>query len=687
MVFEDVHWIDPSSRELLDLIVERVRRLHVLVIITFRQEFSPPWVGLPHVTFRALSRLGSRDGAAVIANLAAGKAVPPQVVEQIFERADGVPLFLEELTKTVLESPHLREAAGSHALTKPLPPLAIPLTLQASLMARLDRLESGRGVAQTAAVIGREFSHALIAAVASLPESDLRHALNRLADAELIFCRGVPPDASYVFKHALILDAAYSSLLRSRRQQLHKRIAQVLEEEFPQVAEVEPEVLARHYTEAGQLDRAIEKWEVAGHRERARSAQHEAAAHFREAACLIAELPDSDEQRAREATLLLWLGQALFGALGGGAPETIAAFVRAKDLARELGDRDVLCRAAYGASVAYTLTGRFDAPLALAAEVSEVAERDDDDLCVAVAARVCCGGHTYRGELLEAERRAERGMVIFRRDDVVGRADTGFAHHPILTIPATLGLVTWALGRPDQALRLTEESLAAAEARLSVDENSVAYLMVWISFVHVLRRSPQEAIKYTAKLRRFTEERGSRFWNAVADWQEGAALIEMGQFEGGLSMLQAGAQRFFAVGSRQHEPFIRQFEARAHMELGRLSDAAGCLAEAQQAIDETNQRFYEPEQHRLMGRLNLTRGDRSDAKAHYRRAIDIARSQAGRSWELRAATDMARFWRDQGKRAKAHDLLAPVYGWFTEGFDTGDLIEAKVLLNELISLD
>jgi predicted ATPase len=280
MTYEDVHWIDPTTQELLGLAVERIQRLPVLALITFRPEFTPPWSGQPHVSALALTRLGRREGAALVEQVAQDKALPDEVATQIVAKTDGVPLFVEELTKTVLESGLLKDAGDHYELAGPLPPLALPSTLNDSLLARLDRLAPVKEIAQIGAALGREFSHGLLAAVADRPETELQPALDQLVAAELVYRRGTSPEVTYSFKHALVQDAAYGTLLKSRRQQLHARIGRVLEEQFPESADTQPELLAHHCTEAGQIERAVDYWHQAGRQAIARSAMAEAVAQL-----------------------------------------------------------------------------------------------------------------------------------------------------------------------------------------------------------------------------------------------------------------------------------------------------------------------------------------------------------------------------------------------------------------------
>ena len=369
MVFEDAHWIDPTSRELLDLTVERVRSLPVLLIVTFRPEFQPPWTGQPQVTMLALNRLDRRDRTALVEQIAGGKALPDEVVAQIVERTDGVPLFVEELTKSVLESGLLREEADRYVLDGALPPFAIPTSLHDSLMARLDRLASVRLVAQIGAAIGREFSYALLRAVSRLPEDELQAALARLVASELVFQRGTPPDAVYSFKHALVQDAAHGSLLRSTRQQLHAQIAEALETHSPELMDSQPELFAQHYAEAGLVEKSVAYWGKAGRRSAARSAMAEAAAQFQKGLDQLALLPDNPERQRQELEFCSALGAVLRAVKGYAAPETGHAYARARELWEQLGSPSEFLQVPYGQSRYHVYRGEFD-----------LAQRLDEDL-------------------------------------------------------------------------------------------------------------------------------------------------------------------------------------------------------------------------------------------------------------------------------------------------------------------
>ena len=410
MVFEDIHWIDPTSLDLLDRTVARVAELPVLLIVTFRPEFQPTWVGQPHVAMLALSRLDRRDGATIIAGVTKGKALPDAVVEQILVRTDGVPLFIEELTSTLLESGLMHETTDHYVLEGPLPPLAIPTTLQASLAARLDRLASVKDVAQVGAAIGRQFSHELIDAVASLSPADLDRALERLSRAGLISRRGMPPDATYSFKHALVQDAAYATLLKSWRQQLHAKIAKALIERFPAMAEFLPEVVAHHFSEAGLASEAIGYWHKAGDMAQRRSANEEAISHLRRALDSIGHIADEGERTKVEVELQVGMGAALMVTRGFGASEVLEAYSRAEELCKRFGERADIFPALWGQWLFRFARAELDAAQGLCGRLLVLAEKSGDAGLRLQAHHAAWATSFYRGELARVSS-ARRGWT------------------------------------------------------------------------------------------------------------------------------------------------------------------------------------------------------------------------------------------------------------------------------------
>ncbi len=411
-LYEDAHWIDPSTLELLSLVVERIRGLRALLLITFRPEFQSPWTGHAHVTTLSMSRLGRRQGADLVAQVIDGKRLPAAVVEQIVARTDGVPLFVEELTKTVLESGLLADKGDHYELVGSLPPLAIPATLHDSLMARLDRLARVKEVAQIGAVIGREFSHELLVAVADRPPGQLHGALERLVSSELVFRRGAPPHATYAFKHALVQEAAYQSLLRSRRASLHARILRALEQESRDSKEVEPELLAHHATQAGAVAKAVRYWHLAGEKALERSANAEAAGHLARGLELLGELPDPAARRPLELELRLTLGPALIATRGQTAGEVGANYGRARDLAGEIGEDTQAFRALFGLWQFHLLRAEVRTARVLSEQCAALARRRDDRELLLGACRALGAAHYYLGEFVAAQATLMEGIAL-----------------------------------------------------------------------------------------------------------------------------------------------------------------------------------------------------------------------------------------------------------------------------------
>ena len=413
MVLEDVHWSDPTTRESLDLIIDRVPTLRVLMILTFRPEFTPPWIGRSHVTMLTLNRLPRRQGAEMIAYVTGGKALPKEIADQIVDRTDGVPLFIEELTKTVVESGIVAEAGDHYAVAGPMAPLAIPTSLHASLLARLDRLAPTREVAQIGAALGRSFSHELISAVAGMPQQQIDDALAQLVTAELIFRRGTPPDAEYTFKHALVQDAAYSTLLRSSRQQLHARIAATLESRFPEIAAAEPAILAHHCTEAGLAENAISYWLKAGQQSIARCAMTEAVAQLRKGLDLLSSIPDGAARQEQELELQITLGHALMAAKGLAAPEPGEAFARARQLCEHLTRPQQLGTVLTGQFLFCLVRAELDQAEHHAEEIRRLGAARDDVMWACFGSSFSGVTRHFTGNFVDARSYAENALSLW----------------------------------------------------------------------------------------------------------------------------------------------------------------------------------------------------------------------------------------------------------------------------------
>jgi tetratricopeptide (TPR) repeat protein len=691
MVWEDVHWSDPTTRESLDLLVERVPTLRVLVILTFRPEFTPPWIGRPHVMMLTLNRLPRRQGAEMIAHVTGGKALPKEISDQIVDRTDGVPLFIEELTKTVVESGIVTEAGDHYAVAGPMAPLAIPTSLHASLLARLDRLAPTREVAQIGAALGRSFSHELISAISQMPRHKLDDALELLVRAELIFRRGTPPEAEYTFKHALVQDTAYSTLLRSRRHQLHARIAATLEAQFPEAVAAQPELLAHHCTEAANVERAIEYWLKAGQLALARSAIAEAVGQLRRALDMLAGLPDDSSRRQRELDLLIALRPALAATKGMAAAAVGETIARARALAEQMDRPDYLVRLTVGQWAYHLSRSEHNVALSMAEELQQIGRARND-----VGAQLR-GGHAqgvsrlYLGNFVAARALLEqclndqplRGVHPGASEDphsmsYMWAPDPGWRElRPEML--AFLAVTLAYLGHIDQARSGRDEALSEARRLHAITLASVLLLADWVDLI---ARLP-ECLQHADELLALSTEHDFPLHVGWATVFRGRSLTMLGQTREGLALITQGLAAVRFAGTVANTPHALMWLAEANAMIGLPVEGLNCLAQAAKIIESNEERLDQADLHRLYGDLLNATGDQVAAEENYHRALAVARRQSAKSLELHATTDLARLWRDQGKRAEARDLLAPIYGWFTEGFDTPVLKEAKALLDQL----
>jgi class 3 adenylate cyclase/predicted ATPase len=601
MIFEDAHWGDPTSLEAFGRVVDRVRSLPVLLIVTHRPEFEPPWIGRPYVTPLTINRLAQRDIEAMVDHVVGNKLIPASVRNDIIERTDGIPLFVEEMTKAVLEAGSEEEAQRTVA-TAPSRALAVPASLHASLMARLDRLGTAREVAQIGAAIGREFSHALLGAVASKPEADLGSALDRLIAAGLLFRQGAPPHATYLFKHALVQDAAYGTLLREPRRALHARIAEALEGQFAEIAESQPELLARHYTEAGLIEKAASFWSAAGQRSLRRSALQEGAEQLKRALGQIVTLPATPDLRREEIKLHVAFANAL-------------ALV---------------------------------------------------------------------GDLVDAKAHYDRALAIYdpaERRPLATRSgrDVG------VTVLSFRSVCVWLLGYP--AASLSDAERAVRDARETGHATTLMYALYWLVSDNTHCGIYAAANAAAEELIALADAKGAPYFKALGTAARGCVFARSGKASDAIRAITSGMALLRSTGAHLYEPAQLWHLALAYADLGQPDDARRCIDEAIGQAETSKEKWCEAELHRIAGEVELrsTEPDRARAEECFARALAVARRQQTKSWELRAATSMARLWRNQGKAPQARDLLAPIYGWFTEGFDTLDLKEAKALLAELAS--
>jgi class 3 adenylate cyclase/predicted ATPase len=675
VVFEDAHWMDPTSRELLDLAVERVRSLPVLLVITFRPEFQPPWVGQPQVTMLALNRLDRRDRTALVEQIAGSKPLPIEVVSQIADRTDGVPLFVEELTKSVLESGVLREESDRYVLDSTLPPLAIPMTLHDSLMARLDRLASVRLVAQIGAAIGREFSYALLRTVSRLPEDELDAALERLVASQLVFQRGTAPEAVYIFKHALVQGAAYASMLRGSRQQLHSQIASALE-----LMDSQPELLAQHYAEAGLIEKSVACWGLAGQKSAARSAMAEAAAQFQKGLDQLKLLPETPERQRQELEFWSSLGAALRFVKGQATPEMGHAFARARELWEQLGSPSEYFHIPYGQSRHHAFRGEFDLAQRLDEGLLRLS-RQRNDAAGLVLGHDCFGrDRLLAGNFKSARSHFEEVLSLY---DPTSHASlvkqTG--SHPHVISAGHLAITLFCLGFPDQALAQSKAAVAEAQG--------LAHPPTLTVILSAECRLLSLAGEYTALDERASQliavatEQGFPLFRMLGTIYLGSVKAKTGDLPTGISLLRSGSSAYVATGAKTRISYHMALLASACEMAGQVEEALSLLDDALQISEQIGECWFASELYRHKGWLMLRQGDRKAAEDLYRQALATARKQDAKLWELRAAVSLATLHRNYGRRSEAHELLAPIYGWFVEGFGTQDLKSAKALLDDL----
>ncbi len=689
MIFEDAHWADPTTLEAFGrAMMDRISEVGVLLIVTYRPEFEPPWIGQPHVTTLTLNRLGQREIAAIIDGVIGNKALLASVKQDIVERTDGIPLFIEEMTKAVVEAGG-REGAERAVTSIPAPSLAIPASLHASLMARLDRLGSAKEVAQIGAVIGREFSHALLAAVARKSEAELGSALDGLAGAGLLFRQGTPPHATYLFKHGLVQDTAYSTLLRDRRRALHARIAEVLETQFAEIVESQPELVARHFTEAGLIAKAAAFWANAGRRSLARSALVEAIAQLNRALDHMATLTATPALRQEQIELQVAVITPLIHVKGHSSPEVRAATERARVLieqAEALGEPPenplLLYSVLFGIWITNVVAFDGDLLRTLAAQFLALAEKQGATGPLMIGHSMMAYSLLTTGSPAQSRVHFDHSVALY--DPAEHRSLAMLFGQDIRAANLVLrSLALWFLGYPEAAL--VDANLSLSEAREMGEAGSLFQVLCWAPVTHFLYGNYSTTETLANELFTLADEHDAVMWKQAGLLYRGWVFAVTGRASEAIQLITPQLAAYRATGSTGMTPVGLSFLAKSYANLGQTGEAWRYVNEAKSVIERTGETYFEALVHCIAGEIALSspQPEAAKAEAHFERALAVARQQQAKSWELRAAMSMARLWRDQGKPQQARELLAPVYGWFTEGFDTRDLKEARALLDEL----
>ena len=678
--WEDLHWADPTTLELLELYLEQSPTVSMMNVLTYRPEFVPTWAARSHMVPLTLNRLERPEVEALVEYRASGKQVPGEVVEHIIAKADGVPLYVEELTKTILESEFLREEEDRYALTGELSEISIPATLQDSLMARLDRLPTLREVAQIGAVLGREFAYEMLRAVVGLDEAELQTGLEQLVADELLYQRGRLPRSKYIFKHALIQDAAYQSLLRRTRQQCHMRIAQLLEEQFPETVESHPELVAHHYAEGAEAQPAIAYWRKAGERARATSANLEAIAYFTKGIGTLQQLPDSEERAQQELSLQLSLGHAYIVAKGHGSIGAETAYTRAMALSEQLGDVSDLVPALFGLWRSYVVARTLDETNKVALQLLRIAEHKQETELQVVANYTSGFTALCMGKLGDARSCLEKSIALYQPSQD-GSNIYRAAQDPGVACRGYLAIAQWLLGYPDRARDLAEQSVALAEA--FNDRYSLAYALCYTSAV-VSELCSADAGRALERGLEIATQDGYNLWIVYGSVQRAKLHFDKVGSDSALTELRGSIDAILNIGVYLNTPYFMTLLARAYQRAGHIAQGLQILDDAQKSIESRDEAWWIAEIHRLRGEILLTRspGDAADAEACFQQALEIARAQHARSLELRAATSLASLERRLGTHDDARRALADCYDWFTEGFETPDLRDAKELLDK-----
>jgi predicted ATPase/class 3 adenylate cyclase len=687
VLVEDLQWADPSTLELIELLIERTSDQRLLVMLTFRPEFVPAWHARAHLGNVIPGRLSRSQTELMIESIAGGKQLPAEVLSEIAVKTEGVPLFVEELTRMVLESELIRERDGRYELTGPLPTLAIPSTLHDSLMTRLDRLGTAKEVAQMAAIIGREFSYELLQAISPLEETRLTGALNRLVDAELLEESLSPRRVSYRFRHALIRDAAYESLLRSQRRRYHQKIAEVLRDRFPDTVQAQPELLANHLTEAALIDNAVPHWQLAGQRALERSANQEAIGHLTKGLQLLGLLPQTPAHLQQELQMCVTLGAAFMVARGFASSEAQGVYARARILCEQVGGGPLTFPVFWALWVFHAARAEHRKAREAGEECLRLAEIAHDSGLLLQAHHALGVSLLLLGQFAEGLRHLEQGAAIYDPDQHAALAfiygqDSGVA------CLAYQGWALWFLGYPDQARSRTLEALGLAD-KLShpVSSAAAANIACWVyQFLqdHDAAHEQAEAAVVLSTHGQF------EFWKAIGMIGQGWAMTRKGAVNDGIARLRIGLKALRSTGAEVVMPYFLTLLAQAQSASGQIEEAHRLLDESQTVLNESGEAWWHAELYRLKGELLLKRTGRKgegvkQAEEYFCRAYAIAHEQCAKSLQLRAALSISCLWGAQGRKSEARQILADAYGLFTEGLDTKDLREAQELQDQLSS--
>jgi class 3 adenylate cyclase/predicted ATPase len=673
-IFEDAHWLDPSTLELLDLIISRIGHARVLLIVSCRPEFRPTWIAHANITMHSLSRLSQTEVKALVRELLRGRSIPEHLVEQIVEKTDGVPLFIEELTSSMLSVPLQTQGTFERPAQPAL--LRVPETLSDALMERLDRVAPSRRVVQIAAVIGREFSYDLLSAASRLNEEEMVSALSQLEQADIIYRVGISPSVRFAFKHALLRDAIYESLLRSKRQQVHSDVAAILKNDYPELVENQPEILAYHYQEAGSHQLAIRCWFESGQRALAHSANVEAIANFRKALQILNTLPETSERTKQEIDIQLALGIPLIAVQGYASAETREAFSQARALCLRLGNIPEYFQALFGLWGHSWMGGKNDDALRMADEFLSRSRVLSDPVLLMVAHRVMGSTLLTVGDFQSSANHFEEAI---RFSTTTGKKPLSnlYVVEPQAASLLLLSWDLWFLGYPDQSLSRVSEALALAQEL--GHPYTVAFAHYMTSVVHLLRGEAARALESAERSFEVSQEQRFSLYVTLSRISRGRALGDLGRLGEARAEIELGIDEARRSGVGYMLPMMDSWLAEVHAKAGEIEIALSIVERTLANIGDVTGRSWEAELHRQRGQILLALDPSKvrEAESHLKKSIEVARGQSAKSLELRAATSLAELWRTQGRPDEARALLEPIYRWFDEGAETADLRRAR----------
>lgn len=679
LLVEDLHWCDPSTLELLGLLLDQGPTARMLVLLTFRPEFEPPWPTRSHLTPIHLNRLRRRQAQEMVELVSGTRPLPAGVAEEIVARADGIPLFVEELTRMVLESDLLVEHDGKYGLRAPLSELAIPATLQDSLMARLDRLSAAKEVAQLGATLGREFSFPLLRAISPISEARLHRGLARLVEAEVLYQRGLPPQATYTFKHSLIQETAYQSLLKRTRRETHARIARVLEEQFAERVASEPEVVARHYEEADLAAQAIPHYRRAGERAAQSSAHREAVGHLRRAIALLEALPESPERHERELSIQIILGASLQATEGFSSPVVGDTYRRVRTLCDLARDPSQLAVGLWGLRAFHLTSGNLEAAHELAEALRRLGEEKNESVFLAAGEYGMGSVAYYQGRFAAALAHSQQA-IAYHDASRSGELIAGYALDFGITARCYASLASWHLGHVDRAMTLADQ--AVDEARRLGHPLTLGFALLFAAITQQACRNRQKVQRMAAEVLVLSERHGFSLF--LAGGKVLSAWARAGE-PNAIDEILAGTSTAAGTGNQSFAPLILCGVAEVHLAVGHYPEALGAVEMGLALSAQHAMTFWDAELQRQKGELLQKIGGHpaDEVERRFQKALTLAREQEAKSLELRAAMSLARLWMRQGKAHAGRELLGSIHATFTEGFETPDLKDAQALLMEL----